>query len=66
MTPQERRLVEDLFDRLSQLEGQPRDPDAERVIAQGLASAPHAIYPLVQSVLVQDLFGKLGFKPYDS
>lgn len=54
MTPQERELVADLFDRLSQLEGAPRDADAERVIADGLKRAPHAVYALVQTVLVQD------------
>jgi hypothetical protein len=54
MTPQERQLVEDLFDRLAQLEKAPRDADAERAIAGGLRRAPNAIYPLVQTVLVQD------------
>jgi hypothetical protein len=54
MTPQERQLVEDLFDRLTQLEKAPRDAEAERVIAEGLRQAPNAIYPLVQTVLVQD------------
>ena len=54
MTPQEQELINGLFDRLSQLESQPRDPGAERLIAQGLAGAPHAIYALVQTVLVQD------------
>lgn len=54
MTPQERQLVEDLFDRLAQLENAPRDADAERAIADGLRRAPNAIYPLVQTVLVQD------------
>jgi len=54
MTPQERQLVEDLFDRLARLESAPRDADAERVIADGLRGAPNAIYPLVQTVLVQD------------
>ena len=54
MTPQERQLVEDLFDRLAQLEKAPRDAEAERVIAEGLRRAPNAIYPLVQTVLVQD------------
>src|SRR6266567_120924 len=60
MTPQERELIADLFDRLAQLEGQPRDAEAERAIGEGLARAPHAIYPLVQTVLVQDeaLFGR--------
>ena len=54
MTPQERQLIADLFERLAALENEPRDPDAERVIREGLSKAPHAIYPLVQSVLVQD------------
>jgi uncharacterized protein len=54
MTPQERQMVDDLFDRLARLEAAPRDPAAERAIADGLARAPHAIYPLVQTVLVQD------------
>ena len=54
MTPQERQLVEDLFDRLSKVENAPRDPDAVAAIAQGLRIAPNAIYPLVQTVLLQD------------
>lgn len=54
MTPQERQLITDLFDRLAALENTPRDGDAERAIAEGLARAPHATYPLVQTVLVQD------------
>jgi hypothetical protein len=54
MTPQERQLVDELFDRLANLEDAPRDPDAERAIADGLRRAPHAAYALVQTVLVQD------------
>jgi uncharacterized protein len=54
MTPQERELVTALFERLTALESHPRDPEAERLIAQGSAQAPHAIYPLVQTVLLQD------------
>src|SRR5579872_3631175 len=54
MTPQERQLVDDLFDRLSKMENAPRDADAAAAIAQGLRIAPNAIYPLVQTVLVQD------------
>ena len=54
MTPQERQLVDDLFDRLSRVEGAPRDPDAAAVIAQGLRNAPNAVYALVQTVLLQD------------
>jgi hypothetical protein len=54
MTPQERELVEKLFDKLSALENNPRDKDAEQTMAAGLARAPHAVYALVQTVLVQD------------
>jgi hypothetical protein len=54
MTPQERQLIDDLFDRLSRLENSPRDPDAQGAIAQGLRTAPNAVYALVQTVLVQD------------
>jgi hypothetical protein len=54
MTPQERQLVCDLFDRLARLETLPRDAEAERSIAEGLSRAPHAIYPLVQTVLLQE------------
>ena len=54
MTPQEQELVEELFDRLAKLENSPRDPAAERVIADGLRRAPQATYALVQTALVQD------------
>ena len=54
MTPQERQLIDDLFDRLSRLESAPRDPDAASAIAQGLRKAPNSAYALVQTALVQD------------
>jgi hypothetical protein len=54
MTPQERQLIDDLFAKLSKLESAPRDPDAVAAMAQGLRSAPNAVYALVQTVLVQD------------
>lgn len=54
MTPQERQLIDDLFDRLSKLEGSPRDADAEAAIRDGQRRAPNAPYALVQTVLVQD------------
>ena len=54
MTPQERRLVEDLFEKLATLETQPREPDAEQTIMAGLRKAPNATYALVQTVLLQD------------
>lgn len=54
MTPQERKLIEELFGRLESLEDAPRDDDAVAAINEGLERAPNAMYPLVQSVLVQD------------
>lgn len=54
MTPQERQLVAELFERLATLEQEPRDPEAERLIREGLQRAPNAIYALVQTVLLQD------------
>src|SRR5882672_4050999 len=54
MTPAERQLVTELFDRLATLEDAPRDPDAERTIRDGLSQAPNAVYALVQTALVQD------------
>ena len=54
MTPQERQLIDDLFGRLSKVEGAQRDPEAENAIAQGQRQAPNALYALVQTVLVQD------------
>ena len=60
MTPQEQALVNELFDRLATLENNSRDRDAERLIADGLRQAPHAVYALVQSALVQDEALKLA------
>jgi hypothetical protein len=54
MTPQERKLIDELFDRLESLESAPRDPDAVAAINEGLERAPNALYPLVQTALVQD------------
>jgi hypothetical protein len=54
MTPQELKLLDELFDRLESLESAPRDPDAVRAINEGLRRAPNALYPLVQTALVQD------------
>jgi hypothetical protein len=54
MTPEERNLVIELFDRLATLEDAQRDPEAERLIRDGLRQAPNATYALVQTVLVQD------------
>jgi Uncharacterized protein conserved in bacteria (DUF2076) len=53
MTPQEQDLVNELFERLAKVESSPRDPNAERLIADGLRRAPNATYALVQTALVQ-------------
>jgi uncharacterized protein len=75
MTPQERKLIDELFDRLASLEDAPRDDDAVQAINDGLERAPNAMYPLVQTALVQDealkradarireLEAELGVKP---
>jgi len=54
MTPEERKLVTDLFDRLATLEDAQRDREAERAIMDGLRQAPNAVYALVQTARVQD------------
>jgi hypothetical protein len=54
MNRQEAQLIDELFDRLALLEREPRDPEAVRAINDGLQRAPHALYPLVQTVLLQD------------
>ncbi len=42
MTPQERQMIDELFDRLARVEAAPRDPDAEAAIAQAWQRAPNA------------------------
>lgn len=54
MTPEERALIDGLFDRMRAVENQPRDADAEGLIARRLTEAPHAPYALAQTVLVQE------------
>src|SRR5262249_23683571 len=54
MTPEERNLVIELFDRLATLEDAQRDPEAERLIRDGLRQAPNAPYALVQTVLGEE------------
>jgi hypothetical protein len=54
MTPQERQLIDDLFERLAKVESAKRDPEAMSAIMQGLRNAPNAVYALVQTALVQD------------
>ncbi len=54
MTPQERELLSNLFDRLRQCEGNPKEPDAAALIADAVARQPDAPYFMAQLLLVQD------------
>jgi len=56
MNQQEREMIEGLFQRLQQAEGQagPRDGDAETLIRERMAAQPNAAYMLAQVVLVQE------------
>jgi hypothetical protein len=54
MTPQERDVIAGIFDRLGQVAQQPRDPEAERLIAERLARQPYAPYAMAQAIHVQE------------
>jgi hypothetical protein len=54
MSPDERQLLADLFDRIRQNAKNPRDPEAERFIADQVRAQPYAPYLLAQTVIVQD------------
>lgn len=54
MQNQERDLISGLFGRIQQFETQPRDPEAEALIASSVARQPAAPYLLIQTVLVQE------------
>jgi uncharacterized protein len=55
MDQSERRIIDDLFDRLQQAEDQagPRDPDAEALIRRHAAAQPAAPYYMAQAIVVQ-------------
>ncbi|HVV92856.1 MAG TPA: DUF2076 domain-containing protein [Hyphomicrobiales bacterium] len=54
MNPQEREVIDGIFDRLKQVEGQPRDPEAEQHISQRVAQQPYAPYAMAQALYVQE------------
>jgi len=54
MQQQERDLISGLFGRLQQFENQPRDLDAERLIADHVSRQPSAVYLLTQTAIVQE------------
>jgi uncharacterized protein len=53
MTPEERQMLADLFDRVNAAGSTPRDPEAETFINNAARAAPFAPYVLAQTVLVQ-------------
>lgn len=56
MNPQERQMIDSLFQRLTQAAPQagPRDPEAEALIQQRFQSLPGAAYYMTQTLLVQE------------
>lgn len=52
MNSQESTLITELFDRIAQNSAQQRDPEAERLIAEKVASNPQAPYVLTQSTII--------------
>ncbi|MGE0423805.1 MAG: DUF2076 domain-containing protein [Reyranellaceae bacterium] len=55
MTPQEKDMITQLLDRLKQVGGQPKDPEAEALIRAAVQAQPDAPYLLVQTALVQNM-----------
>lgn len=54
MSPDERQLLADLFDRIRQNANNPRDREAESFIADQVRAQSYAPYLLAQTVIVQD------------
>jgi uncharacterized protein len=54
MNNQEREVISDIFRRLEQVADQPRDPEAERFIAEKLRQQPYAPYAMAQAIHVQE------------
>jgi len=53
MTPDERQMLADLFQRIHATGSTPRDAQAEAFINDGVRAEPHAPYVLAQTVLIQ-------------
>ncbi len=54
MSPEERQLLTQLFDRLRQAGNGPRDREAEDLIAAEMQRQPHAPYVMAQAVIIQE------------
>jgi len=55
MTPHERDLLSNLFQRVGQAPLQDRDPEAEALIREALAHYPQAPYVMAQGLLMQEM-----------
>jgi uncharacterized protein len=54
MSPEERQLLQGLFERIQNAGAAPRDKDAEAFIQDAVKALPYAPYLLAQTVIVQD------------
>lgn len=56
MDQNERRIIDDLFEKLGRVEGDapPRDPEAEALIRRHLESRPAVPYYMAQAIVVQE------------
>jgi hypothetical protein len=55
MTPDERKMLTDLADKIAQTPAPPKDPEAEEFIRTRIGSRPDALYLMTQTVLIQNL-----------
>ena len=54
MSPEERQLLQGVFDRMRDNANGYRDPDADRLIADNVRQQPYSSYYLTQAVIVQE------------
>jgi hypothetical protein len=55
MTPEERRLLADLAEKMAQTPAPARDAEAEEFIRKNIGSRPDALYMMTQTVLIQNM-----------
>jgi hypothetical protein len=55
MTPDERKMLTDLADKIAQTPAPPRDPEAEELIRTKIGKRPDALYLMTQTVLIQNM-----------
>jgi hypothetical protein len=55
MTQDERNMLADLANKISQTPAPPRDPDAEDFIRKNIGGRPDALYLMTQTVLIQNM-----------